>query len=138
MPTTEVLLDTVGEPDEESLKAAELAEQTPTPPAAIAVLVVDLVLTVGGTGVGPRDTAPEATKAVIDKNVPGVAQAVRSSGQACGAVDACTSRGVCGVSGSTVVVNLAASRQAIRDGVSTIAPLVQHLIGELNTYSVQA
>lgn len=189
MPTTEVLLDTVGEPDEESLKAAELAEQTPTPPAAIAVLVgdrryssegdttgdmlvellsefgftvdavvhvnsseaeirkaietgvvggVDLVLTVGGTGVGPRDMAPEATKAVIDKNVPGVAQAVRSSGQACGAVDACTSRGVCGVSGSTVVVNLAASRQAIRDGVSTIAPLVQHLIGELNTYSVQA
>ncbi|MBL7285464.1 molybdenum cofactor biosynthesis protein [Corynebacterium godavarianum] len=98
---------------------------------------VDLVLTVGATGVGPRDKAPEATRAVIDKLVPGVSQAVRSSGQACGAVDACTSRGICGVSGSTVVVNLAPSRQAIRDGVATIAPLVDHLISELNSYTVQ-
>ncbi|MDY5784500.1 MULTISPECIES: MogA/MoaB family molybdenum cofactor biosynthesis protein [unclassified Corynebacterium] len=97
---------------------------------------VDLVLTLGGTGVGPRDKTPEATRAVIDKMVPGVAQAIRASGQACGAVDACTSRGICGVSGSTVVVNLAPSRQAIRDGVSTFAPLVSHLISELNRYSV--
>lgn len=96
----------------------------------------DLVLTLGGTGVGPRDKTPEATRAVIDKLVPGVAQAIRSSGQACGAVDACTSRGICGVSGSTVVVNLAPSRQAIRDGVSTFAPLVSHLIAELNQYSL--
>ena len=97
---------------------------------------VDLVLTLGGTGVGPRDKTPEATRAVIDKVVPGVSQAIRSSGQACGAVDACTSRGICGVSGSTVVVNLASSRQAIRDGVSTAAPLVRHLIDELNQHSV--
>ena len=97
---------------------------------------VDLVLTLGGTGVGPRDKTPEATRAVIDKVVPGVSQAIRASGQACGAVDACTSRGICGVSGSTVVVNLAPSRQAIRDGVSTIAPLVSHLIDELNKHSV--
>ena len=97
---------------------------------------VDLVLTLGGTGVGPRDKTPEATRGIIDKVVPGVSQAIRASGQACGAVDACTSRGICGVSGSTVVVNLASSRQAIRDGVSTIAPLVTHLIGELNQYSV--
>lgn len=98
---------------------------------------VDLVVTIGGTGVGPRDKAPEATRAVIDQLVPGVGQAVRSSGQACGAVDACTSRGICGVSGSTVVVNLAPSRAAIRDGMSTIAPLVAHLISELRKYSVQ-
>lgn len=97
---------------------------------------VDLVLTLGGTGVGARDKTPEATRAVIDTVVPGVGQAIRASGQACGAVDACTSRGICGVSGSTVVVNLASSRQAIRDGVSTIAPLVIHLIGELNKHSV--
>nr|VDG62727.1 Molybdenum cofactor biosynthesis protein B [Streptococcus thermophilus] len=98
---------------------------------------VDLVVTVGGTGVGPRDKAPEATRGVIDQLVPGVAQAVRASGQACGAVDACTSRGICGVSGSTVVVNLAPSRAAIRDGISTISPLVTHLIDELRKYSVQ-
>lgn len=97
---------------------------------------VDLVLTLGGTGVGARDKTPEATRAVIDTMVPGVGQAIRSSGQACGAVDACTSRGICGVSGSTVVVNLASSRQAIRDGVSTMAPLVMHLISELHKYSV--
>lgn len=98
---------------------------------------VDLVVTVGGTGVGPRDKAPEATRAVIDQLVPGVGQAVRSSGQASGAVDACTSRGICGVSGSTVIVNLAPSRVAIRDGIATIAPLVTHLINELRKYSVQ-
>ncbi|AWB83671.1 molybdenum cofactor biosynthesis protein B [Corynebacterium liangguodongii] len=97
---------------------------------------VDLVLTVGGTGVGPRDKTPEATRAVIDKMVPGVGQAIRFSGQSCGAVDAATSRGICGVSGSTVVVNLAASRQAIRDGMSTMHPLVNHLIADLNTCSV--
>lgn len=97
---------------------------------------VDLVLTVGGTGVGPRDKTPEATRAVIDKMVPGVGQAIRFSGQGCGAVDAATSRGICGVSGSTVVLNLAASRQAIRDGVSTMHPLVAHLIADLNKYSV--
>lgn len=98
---------------------------------------VDLVLTLGGTGVGPRDKTPEATEAVIDKMVPGLAQAIRSSGQACGAVDACTSRGLSGISGSTVVVNLAPSRQAVRDGVSTLAPLVQYLIAELNSYSLR-
>lgn len=97
---------------------------------------VDLVLTIGGTGVGPRDKTPEATRSVIDKMVPGVSQALRSSGQACGAVDACTSRGICGVSGSTVVLNLAPSRQAIRDGVATLGPLVNHLITELNEHSV--
>ena len=97
---------------------------------------VDLVLTIGGTGVGARDKTPEATRAVIDKMVPGVAQALRSSGQACGAVDACTSRGICGVSGSTVGVNLTPSRQAIRDGLATIGPLVEQLILELNTHSV--
>lgn len=97
---------------------------------------VDLVLTVGGTGVGPRAKTPEATKAVIDKMVPGVGQAIRFSGQGCGAVDAAISRGICGVSGSTVVLNLAASRVAIRDGISTMRPLVAHLIADLNNSTV--
>lgn len=97
---------------------------------------VDLVLTVGGTGVGPRDLTPEATRDMLDKNVPGIAQAIRFSGLACGAVDACTSRGISGVSGSTVIVNLAASRSAIRDGMATLTPLVHHLIDELRRASM--
>ncbi|MDO5512681.1 molybdenum cofactor biosynthesis protein B [Corynebacterium sp.] len=98
---------------------------------------VDLVLTVGGTGVGPRDRTPEATRSVLDQLVPGIAQALRSSGLACGAVDACTSRGISGVSGSTVVVNLAASRAAVRDGMATLTPLVHHVIDQLQKYSVE-
>ncbi|EEI79281.1 molybdenum cofactor biosynthesis protein [Corynebacterium striatum] len=98
---------------------------------------VDLVLTIGGTGVGPRDKTPDATRSVLDQMVPGIAQALRSSGQACGAVDACTSRGISGVSGSTVIVNLASSRAAVRDGMATLAPLVHHLIDQLQKYSVQ-
>ncbi|MGX4761849.1 MogA/MoaB family molybdenum cofactor biosynthesis protein [Corynebacterium sp. FDAARGOS 1242] len=97
---------------------------------------VDLVLTIGGTGVGPRDKTPEATRAVLDQMVPGVAQALRSSGQACGAVDACTSRGISGVSGSTVIVNVASSRAAVRDGMATLTPLVHHLVDQLQKSSV--
>ncbi|MDO4927503.1 MAG: molybdopterin-binding protein [Corynebacterium sp.] len=95
----------------------------------------DFVLTVGGTGVSPRDNTPEATRELIDQAVPGIAQALRSSGLACGAVDACTSRGISGVSGSTVIVNLAASRAAIRDGMATLTPLVHHLIDQLRRSS---
>ncbi|BAU95270.1 molybdopterin biosynthesis protein MoaB2 [Corynebacterium suranareeae] len=93
----------------------------------------DLVLTVGGVGVGPRDKTPEATSAVLDQDIPGIAQALRASGLACGAVDASVSRGVAGVSGSTVVVNLAESRSAIRDGMATLAPLVDFVVGQLRT-----
>lgn len=98
---------------------------------------VDLVLSIGGTGVGPRDKVPEATRSVLDQMVPGIAQALRSSGQACGAVDACTSRGISGVSGSTVVVNLASSRAAVRDGMATLSPLVHHLVDQLQMSSFE-
>ena len=94
----------------------------------------DLVITVGGTGVGPRDKTPDATRAVLDKIIPGIAQALRSSGLACGALDAGTSRGIAGVSGSTVVVNLAGSRLAIRDGMAALTPLVHHVIDQLQTW----
>lgn len=98
---------------------------------------VDLVLTVGGTGVSARDKTPEATRDVLDQDVPGVAQALRFSGLSCGAVDAATSRGISGVSGSTVIINLADSRAAIRDGMATLTPMVHHLIDQLRRAEVR-
>lgn len=93
---------------------------------------VDLVITVGGTGVSPRDVTPDATLGVLDRPIPGIAEALRSSGLAAGAVDAGISRGLVGVSGSTLVVNLAASRGAVRDGMATLSALVPHVIEELS------
>ena len=80
---------------------------------------VDLVVTIGGTGVSPRDVTPDVTAEVIDRELPGIAQALRWSGMAAGVVDAVVSRGLVGVSGSTLVANLAGSRAAIRDGMAT-------------------
>lgn len=93
---------------------------------------VDLVVTVGGTGVSPRDVTPDATIGVLDRAIPGIAEAIRASGLAAGAVDAGLSRGLVGISGSTLVVNLASSRAAVRDGMATLTPLVKHVIEELS------
>ena len=93
---------------------------------------VDVVITVGGTGVSPRHVTPDATSGVLDMPVPGIAEALRASGLAAGAVDAGVSRGLAGVSGSTLVVNLAGSRAAVRDGMATLSPLVTHVIEQLS------
>jgi molybdenum cofactor synthesis domain-containing protein len=93
---------------------------------------VDLVISVGGTGVTPRDVAPEATGAVLDRELPGIAEALRASGVAAGSTEAGLSRGLAGISGSTLVVNLADSRAAVRDGMATLGPLAAHVIAELS------
>lgn len=93
---------------------------------------VDLVVTVGGTGVSPRDVTPDVTAEVIDRELPGIAQALRWSGMAAGVVDAVISRGLVGISGSTLVANIAPSRVAIRDGLATLIPLATHVISELS------
>ena len=93
---------------------------------------VDLVITVGGTGVSPRDVTPDATLGVLDRPIPGIGEALRSSGLAAGAVDAGISRGLVGVSGSTLVVNLAGSRAAVRDGMATLSSLVPYVIDQLS------
>ena len=93
---------------------------------------VDLVITVGGTGVSPRDVTADATGGVLDRPIPGIAEAIRASGLAAGAVDAGLSRGLVGVSGSTLVVNLAPSRAAVRDGMATLTPLIRHVIAQLS------
>lgn len=92
----------------------------------------DFVVTLGGTGVGPRDITPEVTEEILDQRLPGIAEAVRSSGLTAGAVDSIVSRGHVGVSGSTVVANLAPSRAAIRDGMATLCPLVSYVVAQLS------
>lgn len=93
---------------------------------------VDLVVTLGGTGVSPRDVTPDVTAEVIDRELPGLSQALRWSGMAAGVTEAVVSRGLVGVSGSTVIANIADSRPAIRDGIATLIPLALHVIGQLS------
>lgn len=94
---------------------------------------VDLVVSVGGTGVTPRDVAPEATRTILDRELLGIAEALRSSGLAAGSSDAGLSRGLAGISGSTLVVNIAGSRSAVRDGMATLGPLATQVIAELSS-----
>ena len=97
---------------------------------------VDLVVSVGGTGVSPRDVAPEATMALLDRELPVIAEALRASGLAAGSSDAGLSRGLAGISGSTLVVNLAGSRAAVRDGMATLCPLAVSVIAELSSLEI--
>src|SRR6478609_6802685 len=97
---------------------------------------VDLVVSVGGTGVTPRDIAPEATREILDRELLGIAEALRSSGLAAGVVDAGVSRGLAGISGSTLVVNIAGSRSAVRDGMATLSPLAVQIIGQLSSLEI--
>lgn len=97
---------------------------------------VDLVVSVGGTGVTPRDVTPEATSAVLDREVPGIAEALRASGLAAGSTDAGLSRGLAGISGSTLVVNIAGSRSAVRDGMATLGPMAAQVIAELSSLEI--
>jgi molybdenum cofactor synthesis domain-containing protein len=94
---------------------------------------VDLVVSIGGTGVTPRDVTPEATRTILDREVPGIAEALRASGLAAGSLDAGLSRGLAGISGSTLVVNIAGSRSAVRDGMATLCPLAAQVISELSS-----
>ncbi|OHU31010.1 molybdenum cofactor biosynthesis protein B [Mycobacteroides franklinii] len=97
---------------------------------------VDLVVTVGGTGVTPRDVAPEATQPLLDRELLGIAEAIRSSGLAAGVAEAGLSRGVAGISGSTLVVNVAGTRAAVRDGMATVTPMAIQIIEQLSSLEI--
>ena len=84
-----------------------------------------LVLTAGGTGLGPRDHTPEATRRVIEREAPGLAEAMRAQG----AVNnryAWLSRGVAGLKGHTLIVNLPGSKRGAEESLASILPLLQH------------
>jgi len=100
--------------------------------AAIAALASDaaLVLTTGGTGVAPRDVTPEATRTAIDREVPGIAEALRASSVA-KTPHGLLSRGVAGIRGATLVVNLPGSTGGCRDGYAVLRPALGHALSLL-------
>lgn len=86
---------------------------------------IDLVVTTGGTGVGLRDVTPEATRAVIKRELDGVEEVLRSYGQERTAYSM-LSRGVVGIRGRTVIMNLPGSRKGVEDGIAVLFPAIFH------------
>jgi molybdenum cofactor synthesis domain-containing protein len=120
---------------EAHLGAAIVAREiVPDDPDAIAAALrrmieagADLIATAGGTGCGPRDLTPEATRAVISREVPGLAEAMRAKSAAITPF-AYLQRGICGIAGSTLIVNLPGSEKGAVENFETIASVLPHAL----------
>lgn len=91
----------------------------------------DVVVTTGGTGLTPTDATPEMTRMLIDREVPGLAEAIRAAGVASGVPSAALSRGVAGVASATLIVNLPGSTGGVRDGMAVLGQVLQHAIDQI-------
>ena len=101
---------------------------------AISAAVTDgarVVLTTGGTGLTPTDRTPDVTRPLLDREVPGIAEAIRAHGVANNVPTAMLSRGVAGVAGSCLVVNLPGSRGGVKDGLAVLAPVLRHAVEQI-------
>ncbi|MEO8850527.1 MAG: MogA/MoaB family molybdenum cofactor biosynthesis protein [Allobranchiibius sp.] len=92
---------------------------------------VELVLTTGGTGLSPTDHTPEQTAPLLDREVAGIPQALRAAGVAKGVPTAVLSRGLAGVSGRTLIVNLPGSTGGVKDAVEVLAGVIPHAVAQL-------
>ena len=88
---------------------------------------VNLIITTGGTGLGPRDNTPEATQRVIEREAPGIAEAIRAESLKVTPM-AMISRGVCGVRSGTLIINLPGSPKAVQESFAVIAPVLPHAL----------
>jgi molybdenum cofactor synthesis domain-containing protein len=110
-------------PDEKSLIADALTRLSDS-------CTIDLILTTGGTGVAPRDVTPEATRAVLDRELPGMAEAMRAESLK-KTPHAMISRAVAGIRKQTLIVNLPGSPRAVRENLSVILPALPHAIEKI-------
>jgi molybdenum cofactor synthesis domain-containing protein len=92
----------------------------------------DVVLTTGGTGLTPADLTPEMTRKVLDREIPGIAEAIRAAGAAAGVPTAILSRGLAGLAGRTLIVNLPGSTGGVKDGMAVLSRVLEHAVDQVH------
>jgi molybdenum cofactor synthesis domain-containing protein len=91
----------------------------------------DVIVTTGGTGLTPQDLTPEVTRRVIDREIPGIAEAVRQANRE-KVPTSILSRGLAGQAGATLIVNLPGSSGGVRDGMAVLAPILGHAVDQIH------